>query len=102
MEYDIIFVHGELFFDHPLCGIAILKRLLEKHGYKAGVIEMPQKEEDITKLGRPKLFFAVGSGSIDSMVRNYTPMKKLRNEDERLNYSEKVPPRAVTVYSNCI
>ena len=102
MEYDIIFVHGELFFDHPLCGIAILKRLLEKHGYKAGVIEMPQKEEDITKLGRPKLFFAVGSGSIDSMVRNYTPMKKLRNEDERLDYTERVPPRAVTVYSNWI
>lgn len=43
MEYDIIFVTGEIFFDHPLSGIAILKRLLEKYGYTVGVIEMPQK-----------------------------------------------------------
>ena len=53
MENDVIFVAGELFFDHPLSGIAILKRLLEKHGYKVGVIEMPQKQEDIKKLGKP-------------------------------------------------
>ena len=97
MTYDVIFVHGELFFDHPLCGVAILKRLLEKHGYTVGVIDMPQKEADVAKLGKPNLFFAVGSGSIDSMVRNYTPMKRLRSEDEHLDYKEKVPPRAVTV-----
>ena len=51
MIYDIIFVTGELFFDHPLSGIAILKRLLEKNGYKVGIIEMPQKEDDIKKFG---------------------------------------------------
>ncbi|MFH1972502.1 MAG: YgiQ family radical SAM protein [archaeon] len=102
MEYDIIFVTGEIYFDHPLCGVAILRRLLEKKGYKVGVIEKPIKEEEITKLGKPKLFFGVTSGSIDSMVRNYTPLKRLREEDDYLDYDEKVPDRAVSVYSNWI
>src|SRR3990167_2150556 len=102
MEYDIIFVTGELFFDHPLSGVAILKRLLEKNGYKIGIIEMPQKEDDIKKLGKPNLFFGVSSGSIDSMVRNYTPLKKPRKDDKNLDYNESVPDRAVIVYSNWI
>ncbi len=102
MEYDIIFVVGEVFFDHPLCGVAILKRLLEKNNYKVGIIEMPQTDADIAKLGEPKLFFGVSSGSIDSMVRNYTPLKKLRSEDKHLDYNEHVPDRAVTVYCNWI
>ena len=102
MEYDIIFVIGETFFDHPLCGAAILKRLLEKNKYSVGIIETPKKEEDITKLGKPKLFFGVSSGSIDSMVRNYTPLKKPRSEDRNISYTEHVPDMAVIVYSNWI
>lgn len=102
MEYDIIFVTGELFFDHPLCGIAILKRLLERYGYSVAVIEMPQNEEDIKQFGKPKLFFGVSSGSIDSMVRNYTPLKKSRADDQNLDYDESVPDRAVILYSNWI
>jgi uncharacterized radical SAM protein YgiQ len=102
MNYDIIFIIGEPFFDSPLCGAAILTRLLEKKGYSVGIIEMPLREEDIKKLGKPNLFFGVTSGSIDSMVRNYTPLKKLRSEDEHLDYHEPVPDRAVIVYSNWI
>ncbi len=102
MEYDIIFVTGELYFDHPLCGVAILKRWLEKHGFTVGIIEKPTKEEEITKLGKPKLFFGVTSGTIDSMVRNYTPLKRLREDDDYVNYDEKVPDRALSVYSNWI
>jgi uncharacterized radical SAM protein YgiQ len=105
MEYDIIFIMGETFFDHPLCGIAILKRLLEKYGYSVGVIEMPKNDQDVKKLGKPRLFFGISSGSIDSMVRNYTPLKKLRKDDKNLNYSncnEFVPDRAVVVYSNWV
>ncbi|MBU0457394.1 MAG: YgiQ family radical SAM protein [Nanoarchaeota archaeon] len=102
MEYDIIFVLGELFFDHPLSGAAILKRLLEKHGYNVGVIEKPTKEEEVKKLGKPKLFFAVSSGAIDSMVRNYTPLKKKRDEDKYSDYEELVPDKAVVVYCNWI
>ncbi|MBW3021123.1 YgiQ family radical SAM protein [Candidatus Woesearchaeota archaeon] len=102
MQYDIIFVTGEIFFDHPLSGAAILKRLLEKYGYTVGIIEQPQSEEDIKSLGKPKLFFAVSSGSIDSMVRNYTPLLKKRADDEYLKYKENIPDRAVIVYSNWI
>lgn len=102
MQYDIILVSGEIFFDHPLSGIALLKRLLEKHGYTVGVIEMPQREADITKLGKPNLFFGVSSGAIDSMVRNYTPLKKRREDDKHLDYHESVPDRAVIVFSNWI
>lgn len=102
MEYDIIFVTGEKFFDHPLCGIAILKRLLEKENYKIGVIEQPKSAEDIETLGKPKLFFGISSGGIDSMVRNYTPLKRLRKDDKNLDYNESVPDRAVIVYSNWV
>ena len=101
-EYDIILVSGEIYFDHPLSGVAIIKRLLEKNGYTVGVIEMPTREEHIKKLGKPKLFFGVTSGSIDSMVRNYTPLKKLRIDDENLDYNESVPDRAAIVFSNWI
>ncbi len=102
MQYDIIFVLGEVYFDHPLCGVAILKRLLEKKGYLIGIIEKPTREEEISSLGKPKLFFGVTSGAIDSMVRNYTPLKKARNEDEHLDYNEDVPDRAVLVYCGWI
>jgi uncharacterized radical SAM protein YgiQ len=102
MEYDIIFVLGEKFSDSPLCGVAILKRLLEKNNYKVGIIEIPKNEKDILALGKPRLFFGISSGSIDSMVRNYTPLKKKRKDDENLNYKEEVPDRAIIVYSNWI
>jgi len=102
MQYDIIFVTGELFFDHPLSGVALLKRLLEKHGFTVGIIEMSKKADDVKKLGKPTLFFGVTSGAIDSMVRNYTPLKKLRKDDKNLDYNEEVPDRAVIVYSNWI
>ncbi len=101
-QYDIIFVGGELYFDHPLCGVAILKRVLEKQGYSVGVISKPLAEKEILELGKPKLFFAVTSGAIDSMVRNYTPLKRLRQDDEHADYNEEVPDRAVTVYCNWI
>jgi len=102
MMHDVILITGEAFFDHPLCGVAILKRLLEKNGYHVGIVEMPKRADDIEEFGKPTLFFGVSSGSIDSMVRNYTPLKKLRREDKNLNYNESVPDRAVIVYSNWI
>src|SRR3989339_392628 len=101
MNYDIIFILGEKYFDHPLCGITILKRLLEKNGYKVGVIETPKKSSDITKLGKPNLFFGIGSGAIDSMLRNYTALKKERTW-EKDKYKKELPDRAVTVYSKWV
>ncbi len=102
MQYDIILVIGELFFDHPLSGAGLLKRLLEKYGYSVGIIEQPTKPEDVTKLGTPRLFFGISSGAIDSMVRNYTPLKKRRDEDTHIDYDEEVKDRAVTVYTNWV
>ena len=101
MEYDIIFITPE-YYDHPLCGVAILKRLLESKGYTIGVIQSPQNEKDVTKLGKPNLFFGITSGSIDSMLRNYTALNRAREKDEKLNFEKKVPDRAVIVYSNWV
>lgn len=102
MEYDVIFISGEKFCDHPLSGVALLKRFLEKNNLKVGVIDLPKSEKDIIKLGKPKLFFGISSGSIDSMLRNYTALKKPREEDEHLKYKKEIPDRAVIVYSNWI
>jgi uncharacterized radical SAM protein YgiQ len=102
MQYDIIFISGDRFFDHPLCGIAILKKLLEKEGFSVGIIDQPKKENDLLKLGKPKLFFAVTSGSMDSMVRNYTPLKKKRDEDKNLKFTDSILDRAIIVYCNWI
>ena len=102
MEYDIIFILGEKYSDHPLCGVALLKRYLEKNGYKVGVIDVPKTESDIIKLGKPRLFFGISSGSIDSMLRNYNALKKSREEDKNVKYIKEVPDRAVIVYSNWV
>jgi uncharacterized radical SAM protein YgiQ len=101
-DYDVILVIGESFFDHPLSGPGILKRLLEKYGYSVGIIEKPVNPADVKALGRPKLFFGITSGAIDSMVRNYTPLKKSRALDEHADYDENVKDRAVIVYSNWV
>jgi len=100
MEYDIIFISPE-YFDHPLCGVAILKRLLEKKGYCVAVIET-KKEEDVKKFGKPNLFFGVTSGSIDSMLRNNSALNREREKDNVIHFKRTVPDRAVIVYSNWV
>ena len=94
MEYDIILIIGETYFDHPLCGSAMIKRWLEHNSYSVGLIEKPQNSEDVKKLGKPKLFFGITSGSVDSMLRKYTPMKRIRDDT--------IPDRADIVYSNWV
>jgi uncharacterized radical SAM protein YgiQ len=95
MQYDIILVSGDLYFDYPMSGTAIIRRLLEDKGYSVAVIDMPdiKKKESFTRFGEPKLFFAVSSGSMDSMLSNYTPMKRRRT-------NAWLPDRAVIVYCN--
>jgi radical SAM superfamily enzyme YgiQ (UPF0313 family) len=100
--FDVIFVLGEKYLDHPLCGVAILRRLLEKKGFSVAVIETPSNAKDITKFGKPKLFFGVSSGSIDSMLRNYTSLNRPRENDNLLAYEKKIPDRADIVYCNWI
>lgn len=82
-ELDFIFVSGDAYVDHPSFGHAIITRLLEKLGFKVGIIPQPnwKNKEDFMRLGRPKIAFLVSSGNIDSMVNHYTASKKRRNDD---------------------
>ena len=103
-EYDIILISGEYYVDHPSCAIGTLVKVLKNKGYIVGIIEKPdwKTNRDFLSLGKPKLFFGITSGSIDSMLQNYTPMKKLRKEDAYNAYDSKIPDRALLVYCNKI
>ncbi len=91
-QFDVIFVTGDPYYDHPLSGMAIISRLLHKKGYKVGIIAQPTKDEDYQACGQPKYFFCITSGLLDSMLANYTPMLKKRE-------NILVPERALMVYT---
>lgn len=101
---DFIFVSGDAYVDHPSFGPAIICRLLEKHGYKVGIIAQPdwRGEEDFRCLGRPRLAFLVSSGNMDSLLNKFTAAKKTRHEDAYSpgGKSGCRPERAVIVYTN--
>jgi uncharacterized radical SAM protein YgiQ len=82
-EFDIILVTGDAYVDHPSFGTALVGRMLWDAGYKVGIIPQPdwKRDTDFMKLGKPRLFFGVTSGNVDSMVNNYTPNKKKRHDD---------------------
>jgi len=105
-QCDIILISGDAYVDHPSFGPAIIGRVLEAQGFKVGIIAQPDwhSTADIMRLGKPRLFFGVTSGNIDSMLHHYTANKKLRHDDP---YSPGGrhglrPNRAVIVYSNLI
>jgi uncharacterized radical SAM protein YgiQ len=99
--FDIVLVTGEYYDDHPLSPAGVISRVLDAKGFSVGIIEKPVSGNDYTRLGRPRLCFFVTSGSIDSMLNNYTPLKKKRSDDE---YSKvcAMPDRAVIAYCNKI
>jgi uncharacterized radical SAM protein YgiQ len=103
---DVILVSGDACIDSPFIGVAVIGRILEKHGYRVGVIGQPDTESDvdIARLGEPKLFWGVSGGCVDSMVSNYTATKKIRNSDDYTpgGKNNKRPDRATLVYSNLI
>jgi uncharacterized radical SAM protein YgiQ len=105
-QLDIILVTGDAYIDSPYMGISVIGRLLLNAGYKVAVISQPDinSKNDITRLGEPKLFWGVSSGSIDSMVANYTAIGKPRKKDDFTpgGLNNKRPDRAVIVYSNLI
>lgn len=82
-QLDIIIISGDAYVDHPSFGSAIIARSLEAAGYKVGVIAQPDwtKDEDFKVLGRPRLFFGISAGNMDSMINHYTAMRKIRSED---------------------
>jgi uncharacterized radical SAM protein YgiQ len=103
---DVILVSGDSYIDSPFIGTAVVGKLLLKAGYRVGVIAQPDPEtdEDIARLGEPRLFWGVTAGSIDSMVANYTALKKKRKSDDYTpgGLNNRRPDRASIVYANLI
>ncbi|MBU4361841.1 YgiQ family radical SAM protein [bacterium] len=103
---DVIIVTGDTYIDSPYIGAAVIGKVLYAAGYKVGIIAQPntEDEKDISRLGEPTLFWGVTAGSVDSMVANYTALKKKRRKDDFTpgGKNAKRPDRATIVYSNLI
>lgn len=83
-ELDVILVSGDAYVDHPAFGPAVIGRILEHEGYRVALIPQPNWQDDLRdfkKFGRPRLFFGVTSGCMDSMVNHYTANKRKRGSD---------------------
>lgn len=84
-QLDVILFSGDAYIDHPSFGIAVISRSLEAAGYKVAVVPQPDWHgdfRDFKKLGRPRLFFGISPGCMDSMVNKYTANRRLRSMDE--------------------
>jgi uncharacterized radical SAM protein YgiQ len=103
-ELDVIIVTGDAYVDHPAYGAAVIGRVLEAEGFTVGIIAQPDWHgtKDFMRLGRPRLFFGITSGNVDSMVANYTAAKRRRKLDDYSPGGKAGlrPDRAVTVYAN--
>src|SRR5690348_11166353 len=82
-EVDIVFVTGDAYVDHPSFAMALLGRLLEDAGFRVAILSQPDwhSAEPWKTFGRPRLFFAISAGNMDSMINHYTANKKVRNDD---------------------
>jgi uncharacterized radical SAM protein YgiQ len=105
-DLDVILVTGDSYIDSPFIGTAVIGKVLLKAGYRVGVIAQPdpKTDADIGRLGEPRLFWGVTAGSVDSMVANYTALKKPRRSDDYTPGGENTrrPDRATIVYTNII
>ena len=83
-EVDIILFSGDAYVDHPSFGAAVIGRILEASGYRVAIVPQPDWHgdyRDFKKLGKPRLFFGIAPGCMDSMVNKYTANRRLRSED---------------------
>ena len=80
---DVVFVTGDAYVDHPSFAMAILHRALERAGYRVAILSQPDWKtcDPWRQFGRPRLFFAVSAGNMDSLINHYTANKKVRNDD---------------------
>lgn len=106
-EVDVVLFSGDAYIDHPSFGPAVVSRLLESLGLNVALVPQPDwrgDHRDFTKMGRPKLFFAISAGSMDSMVNHYTAGKRLRSDDAYTagGLAGARPDYATTVYSNIL
>jgi uncharacterized radical SAM protein YgiQ len=102
-EVDVVFVSGDAYVDHPSFAMALLGRLLESAGFRVAILSQPdwRSADAFRRFGKPRLFFAVSAGNMDSMINHYTANKKVRNDDA---YSPggaigRRPDRATLAYS---
>jgi uncharacterized radical SAM protein YgiQ len=105
-QLDIIIVSGDVYIDSYYDGAAVIGRVLQDAGYTVGIISQPDisNEKDITRLGEPNLFWGVTAGLVDSMVANYTSLKKKKRYDDLTPESlrHRRPDRATIIYTNLI
>ncbi len=104
---DIILFSGDAFIDHPSFGTAVIARWLQKWGYRVAVVPQPNWRDDLRdfrKLGKPRLYFGLNAGAMDSMVNHYTASKRLRHDDAYTpdGKAGARPDYAVTVYTKIL
>lgn len=104
---DVVLVTGDAYVDHPSFGTAVIGRTLESAGYRVAIIPQPNWRDDLRdfrKFGRPRLFFGVTSGAMDSMVNHYTAARRLRHDDAYTPGGQAGfrPDRATYVYSRIL
>ncbi|MFO7938911.1 MAG: YgiQ family radical SAM protein, partial [Bacteroidales bacterium] len=83
-EMDVVLFSGDAYVDHPSFGAAVIARLLESFGLQVALVPQPNWQDDLRdfkKFGKPRLFFGVTAGNMDSMVNHYTANKRLRSND---------------------
>lgn len=81
---DVILFSGDAYIDHPSMGCAVIGRVLEAHGFRVAIVPQPNWQDDLRdfkKFGRPRLFFGVSAGAMDSMVNHYTAARRRRSDD---------------------
>ncbi len=106
-QLDVILFTGDAYVDHPAFGAAVIGRLLEAAGYRVAIVPQPNWRDDLRdfrKLGRPRLFFGVTAGAMDSMVNHYTANLRLRSDDAYIPGGQAGfrPDRAATVYAKIL
>ena len=104
-QLDVILVTGDAYIDSPFIGVAVIGKILAREGLRVGIIAQPDPaNDDITRLGEPRLFWGITGGSIDSMVANRTASGKRRKSDDYTpgGLNNRRPDRAVIVYANLI
>ena len=106
-EVDVILVSGDAYVDHPSFGTAVVGRAIERDGLRVAILPQPNWRDDLRdfrKLGRPRLFFGVTAGCMDSMVNHYTAGRRLRSDDAYTPGDQAGfrPDYAVTVYSRIL
>lgn len=83
-QADVILFSGDAYVDHPSFGAAVIGRMLQSQGYRVAIVPQPNWRDDLRdfkKLGRPRLFFGVSAGAMDSMVNHYTANRRMRHDD---------------------